>query len=383
MKILGKTLRPDRVARHVRDRLALTTMPPRGRAVALVGDGAAWSIRDDQLHLGRQLRGLGYGVRHIRDITAARGKLVHVLDRQALLKLDPARVHPGNRLVLTWYHGAPEDAEFAEGYAALRRWLPRLTAVVTSCQTTRQDLIRGGVDPGRIAVVPLGVDPQAFAPPDPAQRREARRRWGVADDEIAVGSFQKDGVGWGEGQAPKLIKGPDLLLQTLARWRESLPEVRLKILLTGPARGYVKQGLDRLGLPWVHRQYEKPAEVADAYRALDLYVIAARCEGGPKALLEAWASGVAVAAQRVGMVSDWLVDGRSGRSVAVGDTAALAEACRQLTEDPDLRRRCVEQGRQSAQGLTWRHAARALAGGVYGPAARGEPPTRDGAGALP
>ena len=45
------------------------------------------------------------------------------------------------------------------------------------------------------------------------------------------------GVGWGDGLEPKLIKGPDVLLQTVALLRQRIPE--LFVLLSGPARGYV------------------------------------------------------------------------------------------------------------------------------------------------
>ena len=67
---------------------------------------------------------------------------------------------------------------------------------------------------------------------------------------FVVGSFQKDGVGWEEGLEPKLIKGPDVLLAAVERLRQRVPE--LWLLLTAPARGYVKEGLERIGVPYRH-----------------------------------------------------------------------------------------------------------------------------------
>lgn len=380
MKLLHKTLRPERLARHLRDRLATAWRIPGRPTVALVGDGARWSIREDQRHLAEHLRSMGFGVRRIRDVTAARGGLVHVLDRGALLKLDPRRVAGGVRLVLTWYHGSPEDPDFEAMYEALRRWLPRVAAVVTSCQITRRDLIRGGVEDAKIVVVPLGVDLDVFGPLDGAGRRAARAAWGVEEGQIAVGSFQKDGAGWGEGQRPKLIKGPDLFLETLDRWRADRPADRIKVLLTGPARGYVQSGLDRRGIAWTHRNLAEPAEMARAYGALDLYVIASRCEGGPKALLECWAAGVPVVGHRVGMVADWLIEGQTGLSVEVGDTAGLAAACGRMVSERDLRERCVSSARDRAGELTWRRSAQALAEGVYRPLLAGRRPGSDRVG---
>ncbi len=115
-----------------------------------------------------------------------------------------------------------------------------------------------------------------------------------------IGSFQKDGVGWGEGLEPKLIKGPDLFVETLAKLKHLHPLV----LLTGPARGYVKRGLDQLGIDYKHFYLKTIAELPEMYQALDLYLITSRLEGGPKALLEAWASGIPVVSTQVGMVPD-------------------------------------------------------------------------------
>ena len=374
MKLMGRNIRPGHLLRELGERARLATAPRR-RRVALVGDGAAWSIRDDQRHLLQALRQhRDLSPRAIHRLTAARHALLHVLNREALLKLDPDRVHPSNRVVLTWYHGGPDDPEFAEKFAALQRWLPRLAAVVTSCHTTRRDLIAGGVEPGRVVVVPLGVDLETFTRPTPDQRRAARQGWGVEDHEIAVGSFQKDGVGWGEGLEPKRVKGPDVFLEAMSLWKQQRPTDPLKVLLTGPARGFVKQGLDRLDIGWVHRQFDRPAEVVGAYHALDLYVIASRCEGGPKALLEAWASGAALVSSRVGMVADWLVDGQTGLSVEGGDAAGLAAACQAMTRDAALRERCVTRAAQRVKGLTWRDAAATLAERVYLPIMNGRPP---------
>ena len=36
-------------------------------------------------------------------------------------------------------------------------------------------------------------------------------KYKIPKDKIIIGSFQKDGVGWEEGNEPKLIKGPDIL----------------------------------------------------------------------------------------------------------------------------------------------------------------------------
>ena len=50
----------------------------------------------------------------------------------------------------------------------------------------------------------------------------------------------------GDGVEPKLVKGPDVFLKGVAKLAV---DHRLFVLLTGPARGYVKRGLDAIGVP--------------------------------------------------------------------------------------------------------------------------------------
>ena len=96
--------------------------------------------------------------------------------------------------------------------------------------------------------IPIGIDLERFTLRTPAERAEARAKLGLPEDAFVAGSFQKDGVGWEDGLEPKLIKGPDVLLAAVERLRKRVPE--LWLLLTAPARGYVKQGLERMGVPY-------------------------------------------------------------------------------------------------------------------------------------
>ncbi len=155
------------------------------------------------------------------------------------------------------------------------------------------------------------------------ERRAARRQFDVPDSAFVVGSFQKDGVGWGDGFEPKLIKGPDTLLAAAERLRDRVPE--LWFLLTGPSRGYVRRGLERLGIPYRHHFLPSTEAVATAYSAIDLCIVASREEGGPKAVLESMATGVPLVTTRVGQATDLVRHGENGLLVDVGDVDGIVE----------------------------------------------------------
>ena len=210
-----------------------------------------------------------------------------------------------------------------------------------------------GVPEDRLVVIPLGVDTDAFHPlTDPTERSQLRRQLEIPEDRIVIGSFQKDGNGWGSGDTPKLIKGPDILCDVLERVAKELP---ITVLLTGPARGYVKKRLKSAGVPFVHRNIPRAEDLAPYYRALDLYLITSRAEGGPKSLLEAMASRVPVVTTPVGMAKDI---GKSEQNLLMGPHDTLTEHVLRLCKDESLREKLAKTARTDIGQFAWPNIAR-------------------------
>ncbi|MBI3160552.1 MAG: glycosyltransferase [Chloroflexi bacterium] len=232
-------------------------------------------------------------------------------------------------------------------------------------------LFEWGVPEGKIACIPLGVDLSRFQPAAPEARRRQRAALGIPDDAVCIGSFQKDGEGWGDGLSPKLIKGPDVFLAVVELLAKKHP---VFVLLTGPARGYVKAGLGKLGVPYRHSLLENYLEIPRYYQCLDLYLVTAREEGGPQAILEAPACGVPVVSTRVGLAPDILEDGVSGALVDVEDVAALAlaQAASRVIEDQSFRESLVANGRRMIQDYDWGRIAARYYHEVYAPMLGGE-----------
>jgi glycosyltransferase involved in cell wall biosynthesis len=111
----------------------------------------------------------------------------------------------------------------------------------------------------------------------------------------------------------------------------------------------VKRGLDALGVPYRHLYLSRQAEVAPLYHALDLYLIASRQEGGPKALLEAMASGVPVVTTRVGQAMDLVRHGENGWLVEIEDAEGLAYWAERALADRTATQAVVRAARQTAE----------------------------------
>jgi glycosyltransferase involved in cell wall biosynthesis len=178
-----------------------------------------------------------------------------------------------------------------------------------------------GIAPEKVHRIPIGIDVETFRPPDDTARARSRARFGLPRSAFVVGSFQKDGVGWGDGTEPKLIKGPDVLLAVVERLAPQVPE--LHVLLTGPSRGYVRARLERLGIPHRHTLLPDVDAVAEAYAAIDVCLVTSRDEGGPRAVLESMATRVPLVTTRVGQAADLVRHGENGWMVEPEDVDAL------------------------------------------------------------
>ncbi|MCU0513622.1 MAG: glycosyltransferase family 4 protein [Anaerolineae bacterium] len=339
--------------------------PRRPTGVAHISDPADWVLGWVAQYVSEAARQRGYASQRVSEVRPLRGQLVHFHDRYGLLRPGAPVPHRSNTVFVTWLHGDPAEAEFTAPFRRLLALGPAVRQVVTSCTITQQALLAAGLPPSRLTLIPLGVDTTRFVPPAPGQREHLRAGFGIPPGAFCVGSFQKDGSGWGEGLEPKYIKGPDVLLATLAHLQQQ--GVPLFVLLTGPARGYVRAGLERLGIPCHHAYVPHYLDVIPFYHALDACLITSRAEGGPMALMEAWATGVPVVSTRMGMPADWLRDGENGLLAAVADAAGLAAAALRLWQEPALGPRLAAQARRDVAALDWGRVAGEYVQRLYAP----------------
>ncbi|MBF0349345.1 MAG: glycosyltransferase [Magnetococcales bacterium] len=326
----------------------------RHRQVHFVTDSANWSFKWDAHYITTGLsRRIGDAVPTLTTPWHLRHQVIVFGNRYPWFFGPRQRLHRSNTLFLTWFHGDPADPD--ENMRAMFDQLPRaldpMVGVVVTCSISREILLRCGVPEEKLVTIPLGVDLNRFTLPTPEQRRLSRQSLGIPDEMFCIGSFQKDGTGWGDGLTPKLVKGPDVFLETLSRL--TIPRHRLMVLLTGPARGYVKQGLTQMGIPWRHRFVDDYQDVVSCYHALDAYLIGSRAEGGPKALPESWACGVPVVSTRVGMPADCIQSGSNGFLADIEDTHSLATALDTLFFQPDQYESCRLGGLTSVRSLDW------------------------------
>ncbi len=142
------------------------------------------------------------------------------------------------------------------------------------------------------------------------------------------------------------MKGYDILLRAIAQ----LEGVRVVILGEGGHRTTLEKLAnelkvsDRVFLPgWV----DNPRAYLPTF---DIFAMPSRSEGFPLAVVEAMLAACPVVATRVGSIPEAVIDGETGLLIDKNDVDGLASALRRLKDDPELRLRLGQRGREVAQG---------------------------------
>lgn len=136
------------------------------------------------------------------------------------------------------------------------------------------------------------------------------------------------------GSMDQTYKGFDVLLDAVARLTGGGVRIHLTIVGDGRHRGALEAHVTALGLRQCVTFLGQldTAGVRDELRKADLFVLASRTEGLPRAMLEAMAAGLPCVGTTVGGIPE-LLDPEA--MVPPGDAAALADVIKAFLEDPD------------------------------------------------
>ena len=130
-----------------------------------------------------------------------------------------------------------------------------------------------------------------------------RNKYGLPLDAYIIGSFQRDTEG-SDLRSPKLIKGPDRLIQIIKSKNKEFDKVF--ILLSGKRRQYIIKELENLNINYKYFEMVNTDQLNELYNCLDLYVVASRVEGGPQAIIECALSKTPIISTDVGVASEFL-----------------------------------------------------------------------------
>ena len=210
-----------------------------------------------------------------------------------------------NFYTLSYFHGYPDSIEknLKYKFKKLISLKSHFNLLHVSHNKMKNYFLDAGINENNLIKIPICLDDKDFLLKN-TTKFKIRKKYNLPINAFIIGSFQKDGNGWGEGNEMKFIKGPDILCKAVSILSNKIPE--MLILLTGPSRGYVKKKLYEKNIKFIHLENLKYKDVIELYRALDLYLISSREEGGPRAFAEAMISKTPIVSTPVGMVGDFI-----------------------------------------------------------------------------
>ncbi len=238
-----------------------------------------------------------------------------------------ARALPGCRVpLLLTVHGS--DLATLNGPLTKRvkrrilRAADRVTAVSNDLGRQAVGL---GADPGRIVVLPMGVDLRTRFRPDPA-----RARSGI----LCVGKLTA-------------AKGGAVLVRALAALAPQHADVGLTFVGDGPERDALGRLAASLGIAdrVVFAGAVPQEALPDHLQTAAVVAVPSLREGLGLVAVEALGCGCAVVASDLAALGDVISDGETGLLVTPGDAGAFAAGLERLLDDAALRERLGTAGR--------------------------------------
>ena len=217
----------------------------------------------------------------------------------------------------------------------------RMERVMTVSESSKTDIVADHkVDPDRVHVVPVGVDPDLFLPMKNVER--------IPGKIITTAS------------ADVAMKGLKYLLEAIAKLRT---ERHIELVIIGRQKedSASSDVFKELGLTdcvsWVHGVPDE--RIVELYSESELAIVPSLYEGFSLPAIEAMSCGIPLVTTTGGALPE--VTGTHNETcfqVPPGDSEALAVMIRDALDNPEARKRVGMQGRQRViDHWSWRHTA--------------------------
>jgi glycosyltransferase involved in cell wall biosynthesis len=287
--------------------------------IILKKENSSWVLDEIYQELSVFLNSIDKKLINERYLYNSKNQILYNLSKYDVLK----NIHTYNHKVyFPYFHGRPENSEeFQLLISAIKKYHNKIAGIQVPNSLSENIILETGIQKNKVFKIPISIDLNKFKNINGIDKFFLRSNLEIPKNAFVIGSFQKDGQGWEGGNSPKMIKGPDILLKSLAKLKYEIKN--LFILLVGPSRGYVIQGLKNLKIPFKHIILNNHYDIYKYYKILDLYMITSREEGGPRALLESMICSIPVVTTNVGMAHDLVKHNFHGWKVDSEDVEGL------------------------------------------------------------
>ena len=226
--------------------------------------------------------------------------------------------------------------EVMERYVLAQRW----DQIIANSESTRQKLLAAGARTPNVEVVYNGIALDDFT-------------------RVRAPKFARPTISY----VGRLVryKRVDDLLHAVVAVRETVPDVKLEIVGSGPEADDLRALSTRLGLDRsveFHGFVPKHRDVIEVMTRSHVLCLPSAVEGFGMAVIEAMACGTPVVASALDPIREVTRGGRGALLFPCGDVTQLAANLRTLLTDRSVHARCVAEARALAADYDWEPLAR-------------------------
>ena len=296
----------------------------------------AWNTlkdRKDDFDLVHDNQSLGYGLLAIARMGLPVMATIHhpiTVDRR--LEMEHADTRYKRLTLRRWYAFTDMQTRVAS----------RLERVITVSENSFKDISHDHkVDPSKMHIVPVGVDPELFKP--------------------VPGVTKTPGMLITTASADVAMKGLRYLLEAVAKLRTERPEVTLTVIGKPKEGGESARTIAELGLEDAITFVSGVTDerIVELYSEAEAAVVPSLYEGFSLPAIEAMSCGIPLVATTGGAIPEVVgPDGVTAFSVPPGDSGALAAKIGWVFDNPAEAAAVGEAGRQRViDHWSWRHTA--------------------------
>jgi glycogen(starch) synthase len=228
----------------------------------------------------------------------------------------------------------------------VERWITKRSQRVIACSAYMREQIADifAVAPGRITVIPNGIDPDDLPRPGAAELARLRGQFAAPEERLVllIGRLVYE-------------KGFQLALEAMPRLIAAVPGTRFLVAGSGTHEEELRKQAKELGLMehgtflgWIGDDV-----LRSLYGIADLTVVPSIYEPFGLVALEAMASGCPVIVADTGGLREVVPHELAGLRFRPRDPAALAEVAIRVLSDPDLEARLVAEAREHVRRFDW------------------------------
>lgn len=221
-----------------------------------------------------------------------------------------------------------------------KRTAPITTKIVCVADAMARQSLQAGIGrPEQYVTVYSGMETKEFVNP-PIPRAEMRRRLGIADEHVVIGTIAR----------LFHLKGHEDLLELAPQLCSRYPNLRFMWVGDGSLRSLFEHSIQRMGLTdrFILTGLVPPAQIPNYVGAMDILVHPSRREGLARALPQGSLAGCPVICYDIDGNAEALQHEKTGFVIPAFDTQQLADAISVLMTDPERRAAMGAAGRAFA-----------------------------------